>query len=149
MTIAEMRCSQAAVALIRQPTAVGWNFLCQWSDSWRALHLIGGHREGEETFRECAMREMLEELPVGFADVSVAAQPLAHLEYVTFSESAGVPTRYILEVFQTSIDSHAREKVTRQPENAWVSREQIQLGLAADGRRISPTVELILVKLGL
>ena len=150
MTAAAMRQSQAAVALIRDRQDAGCKYLCHWSASWQAFHFVGGHREGEEPFCECAVREVLEELPVVPADFSVTSEPMAHLEYVAFSGSALRLTYYVMEVFPTELNPDAaRDKVVPQPENRWVSRDEIRAGRACDGPRVSPTVDLILSKLGL
>lgn len=144
-----MRESQAAVALVREWRAGGWVFLCQWSDTWNALHFIGGHREPGETFRRCAVREAAEELAVAEGELDVAAEPLARFEYVAFSRSAGVDTRYVMEVFPTCLTAAARARATGRPENCWVGLADVRAGRTADGRPVSPSVALILGKLGL
>jgi 8-oxo-dGTP pyrophosphatase MutT (NUDIX family) len=150
MTEPTLRQSQAAVALIRVRDDAGWKYLCRWSLSWQAFHFVGGHREGVESFQDCAVREVLEELPVAPADVSVATEPMAHLEYVAFSESARQPTHYVMEVFKTDLSVDAlRDKVEPRPENRWVSRDEIRAGRAVYGIRVRPPADLILSKLGL
>lgn len=149
MTGMPLRRSEAAAALIREWRGSGWVYLCQWSDSWRAAHFVGGHREGGESFRECAVREALEELPVRPNDLWVPDEPLAHLEYVALSWSAGVPTAYAISVFRVSLATAARPGVDARPENLWVARAEARAGRAADGTRVSPTVDLILTMLGL
>ena len=143
-----IRETQAAVALIRARHPAGWKYLCQWSDTWHALHFIGGHREAGETFRECAAREVEEELALGAADFDVAAAPLAHFEYEAFSASAGVPTHYLMAVFPTELAGELGATVGDRPENAWVGTEEVRAGRTADGRRISPSVGTILARLG-
>lgn len=149
MTRRTLRESQAAVALVRTRTPSGWAYLCQWSDSWHALHFVGGHREPGETFRECAAREVTEELLITADEFEVSAEPLARLEYVAFSESAGVPTWYVMAVFPTRLTADAVRAAEGRPENGWVAVADARRGATADGRRVSPTVSLILGKLGL
>jgi 8-oxo-dGTP pyrophosphatase MutT (NUDIX family) len=139
------RRSEAAVVLVRD----GGRFLCQWSDTWHALHLVGGHREGGESFRDCAAREAAEELPAAAAGVVVAPAPAAVLEYDAFSRSAGVDTRYVVAVFPARLTTAARPGVDADPANRWVSRDDIRSGRTNDGTPVSPTVDLILTKLGL
>ena len=82
--------------------------------------------------------------------MTVRAAPLAHLEYDAYSESAGVPTHYVIEVFPVALDpAAARERVTPRAENRWVTRGEISAERTKDGTRVSPTVELILTQLGL
>jgi isopentenyldiphosphate isomerase len=141
--------SQAAVVLIRERHEDDWAYLCQWSESWRALHFIGGHRHAGETFRECAIREAMEELFVGEADIAVSAEPLAQLEYDAFSEGARVQTWYVVAVFLADLAAAVRPAVAARPENRWVGREEILAGRTHGGTRVSPTANLILTKLGL
>lgn len=149
MTPTPLRESQAAVALARTRTPGGWAYLCQWSDTWRALHFVGGHREPGESFRECAAREVQEELHLTADQFALPAEPLARLEYVAFSESARVPTWYLMAVFPLVLSDDARRRAEGEPENAWVGPADVRRGTTADGRRVSPTVSLLLGKLGL
>ena len=60
-----MRQSQATVALIR-PVHDGQNlWLAQWNPKWRQFHFVSAHRRPDETFRECLVREIAEELELG------------------------------------------------------------------------------------
>lgn len=146
MTGGPARRSEAAVVLIRD----GGRFLCQWSDAWRALHLIGGHREEDESFPACAVREAGEELPgAGPGGVVVAPVPAAELEYDAFSQSAGVLTHYVIVVFPARLSAPARAAVEADPANRWVTRDEIRSGRANDGMPVSPTVDCILTRLGL
>jgi hypothetical protein len=79
----------------------------------------------------------------------VAPAPAADLEYDTFSRSAGVPTRYRIAVFQTRLAAAARPAVDANPDNRWVTRAEVRAGRAADGTPVSPTVDLILTRIGL
>lgn len=143
-----MRESQAAVVLIREQHDAGWRYLCHWSDSWNALHFVGGHREPSETFRECAVREAQEELGIGPAEIVVEEQPLGRLEYVTFSVSAGVQTFYVIEVFYAAVDATLCHQITLfRPRNHWVSREEIRNGFTLKGLKVSITTDIILTKL--
>lgn len=141
-----LRRSEAAVVLIRE----GGRFLCQWSDAWRALHLVGGHREGDESFPACAAREAGEELPAaGPGGVVVAPAPAAEVEYDAFSRSAGAMTHYVIAVFPARLSAPARTAVEADPANRWVDRDEIRSGRANDGMPVSPTVDWILTRVGL
>ena len=49
-----MRVSEAALALITRVTPQGEaEYLTQWNEKWQAYSLIGGHREPDESFRDC------------------------------------------------------------------------------------------------
>ena len=57
-----MRLSEAAVALIRREQDGRTFWLARWNRNWRAYHLVGGHRRPGESFRDCLVREIAEEL---------------------------------------------------------------------------------------
>jgi 8-oxo-dGTP pyrophosphatase MutT (NUDIX family) len=140
--------SVSAVALIRREEEGRCLFLAQWNTHWQAFHFVSGHRLAEESFRECAVREVSEELGLSAGDdFIVADQPLAHLEYGAWSESARTETFYIVEVFPVELRPSALGPVADNPQNRWVTAAEIAAGLTADGRRVSPTMALILSKL--
>lgn len=144
-----MRESIAALALIRRIGAGGTEWLTQWNDRWEAFHLIGGQKE-DETFRHCCAREVAEELGlvegVGFR---VADEPAAHLEYVAYSRSARVETRYVAELFDVELLGDAADAVARDPANRWVTTDEITAERCRDGRRVSETTGLLLGMAGL
>ena len=57
-----MRQSIAAFAVIRRDERGQTLWLAQWNPKWGAYHFVGGHKRPEETFRECLVREIGEEL---------------------------------------------------------------------------------------
>src|SRR5437899_12918791 len=89
-----MRTSLAAFALFRCAAPGGRvEYLAQWNDAWNAFHFVGGHKEDDESFRACCVREVIEELGiVEGRDFRVAGERRNHLRYVHFSASAGVET---------------------------------------------------------
>ena len=144
-----MRTSIAAMALIRKEEGGQTLWLAQWNSRWRRFHLVGGHRESGESFRECVVREIEEELGLrDGAGVAVAAEPTAHVEFVAFSEGQREETAYTMELFDAELTTAAaREKVDAAEENRWLSESEIRLGLCKDGRPISPTLERLLAKI--
>lgn len=147
-----MRQSIAALALIRRQEEEGRaRWLTQWNRKWKAIALVGGHKRPEETFRDCVIRETEEELGLQYGtDFEVAPEPLAHLNYTAFSHSAGEETRYTIELFDVHLTNMTvEEKVSADPQNYWLDPNEIQMGLTSDGKRISPTVALLLDKAGL
>jgi 8-oxo-dGTP pyrophosphatase MutT (NUDIX family) len=145
-----MRESQAALALIHRPGRAGAEYLAQWNDNWRALHLVGGHRRPEESFRDCLCRELAEELGLRPGALGrVAQRPLAHLEYVAFSQSAREETAYTIELFEVELTPAGLQQVSADPRNAWVAEAEVRGGRAADGRPVSGTMRLLFDKAGL
>ncbi len=140
------RRSVAAVALIRRTHEGRTCYLAQWNPKWMALHFVSGHKRPEETFRECIIREISEELRLTpGTDVFFAGAPGAVLEFAAWSKSAGVETLYEMAVFQVQLSGgSAMAKVAANPDNRWVTEGEILLGQCADGTRISPTMARIL-----
>jgi 8-oxo-dGTP pyrophosphatase MutT (NUDIX family) len=144
-----MRKSQAALALICRQGPAGTEYLVQWNAKWQALHLVGGHRRPDESFRDCLVRELAEEIGLAPGDGRVAERPFAHMEYRAFSRSAGVETLYVIELFEVELSAAVLDAVAADPVNAWVEPHTIREGRAADGRAVSATVRLLFEKAGL
>jgi 8-oxo-dGTP pyrophosphatase MutT (NUDIX family) len=142
-----MRKSQGAVAVIRRPGRGGPEYLVQWNAKWRALHLVGGHRRPDESFRDCLCRELAEELGLRpDEDARVAGLPFAHLGYTAFSQSANEETAYTMELFEVELTPDALRKVSADTDNAWVGEAEVRGGRADDGRPISRTTRRLLLE---
>jgi 8-oxo-dGTP pyrophosphatase MutT (NUDIX family) len=146
----QLRQSVAAFALIRREENDQTLWLAQWNRHWNCYNLVGGHKRPDETFRECAIREVSEELQLREdEDYTVAETPTAHLDYEAWSESAGQTTAYTVEVFQVLLNgSLAIDKIDTIPINRWVTLDEVQLGRTADDRRISPTMKRLVEQVG-
>jgi 8-oxo-dGTP pyrophosphatase MutT (NUDIX family) len=141
-----MRQSIASVALIRRQQDNQTLWLAQWNPRWQKYHFVSGHKRPDETFRECMGREIGEELGLSEdIDFQLPAAPLAHLEYTAWSDSAGAETAYTMELFEVDlIGSAAREKVEINPENRWLTEEDIRSESCKDGKPVSATMTLLL-----
>ncbi len=93
----------------------GW--LARWNDNWKALFFVGGHREGDETYRECAIREIGEELGLTPSECPVSASCASHLEYRAISHSAGELTEYVIELFCSHPNQEGLRKIDGDPRN--------------------------------
>lgn len=143
-----MRQSIAAAALVRIEQNGQPLWLARWSRSWQRFHLVGGHKRPEESFRECLVREIAEELGMAEqADYEMAAQPSAHLEFTAWSEGAKEETAYTTELFEVDLRGPARTKLDAEPAVRWLSEAEIQAGCCADGKGVSQTMQLILAKI--
>lgn len=144
-----MRESVGAVALIckEQEDQVLW--LAQWNTNWQRYHFVGGHKRPNESFRDCILREVGEELRLTEGvDFTVAVEAKAHLQYVAWSESAGTETSYEMELFEVTLNgASAFEKVDANLNNRWLSEREILSQRCNDGRPVSPTIELLLRKM--
>jgi 8-oxo-dGTP pyrophosphatase MutT (NUDIX family) len=140
-----MRQSLAAVALIHREEKGERQWLAQWNRKWGAYHFVGGHKRPAETFRECLVREIAEELGLREgADYEVSSAPPIHLEFADFSESTQTQTCYIMELFGVELGSGAQAKVERNAENRWLTETEIQAGQTRDGQPVSVTMRRLL-----
>ena len=131
-----MRQSIAAFAVITREDQGRTLYLSQWNLHWRALSLVGGHKLPEESFRECVIREIGEELGLVLGDdYEISEQPPLRLEFEAFSDSAWELTAYVLEVFQVALTADsAFARIAANPDNRWVSEAEILGGRAPTGR---------------
>jgi ADP-ribose pyrophosphatase YjhB (NUDIX family) len=133
-----MRVSEAALAWIQHLGPTGPELLVQWSESWQMFSLIGGHRETGETFRDCCIREIAEELELTPDQYTVAPQPLRRVEYVAYSHSQQRETCYQIELFQASgIDW---DTAVRIPQTRWIRGDEVYARKTHDGLPISDQV---------
>jgi 8-oxo-dGTP pyrophosphatase MutT (NUDIX family) len=146
-----MRSSEASLAIITRTTFDGeTEYLTQWNEKWDAYSLVGGHREDGESFRDCCIREIEEELSLkSEVDFRVDLLPIApSLEYSAFSKSAGVETHYRFELFVTELmTDEARKKVTTNPDNRWVGVYELRGGIASNLRPIAVQVKNVVNQL--
>jgi 8-oxo-dGTP pyrophosphatase MutT (NUDIX family) len=141
------RRSVAALALITRQEQGQTLFLVQWNIHWRALSLVGGQKRPEETFRDCLVREIGEELGLALGDdYQIGDQPPVRLEFEAFSEGAWELTSYIMEIIWVALkEDSALGKVAANPDTRWVSEAEILGGRCADSTRISPTLARVLM----
>lgn len=141
-----MRRASAAFAWIERPSPEGPRVLTQWNRKWQAFNLIGGQREAGESFRECALREIVEELGVSATQFDVSAEPIAQLDFSAYSVPLGDTTAYTMALFRAALaDAAAVSLVDENPQNRWLSREELAAGTTADGRQISEVAVRFLV----
>jgi len=142
-----MRRSIAALAQICKKEDGQLRWLAQWNPNWKAFSFVGGHKRAEESFRECMVREIGEELGlVEGTDFVMAGTPAAHLEYNAWSHGAREETAYTMELFDVQLEPSARAAIEANSANRWLSEDEIRTGRSADGRPVSETVSLILTK---
>jgi hypothetical protein len=140
-----MRQSEASVALIRRTREGQTLWLAQWNPKWRAFHFISGHRRPEESFHACLVREFEEELHLREGrDYRVSPANPIHLDFVDFSVSTQVETRYIMELFNVELDPRADPTVEANSENRWLSEVEILMGRTSEGRPVSATMRRLL-----
>ena len=145
----ERRVSEASVALICRREQDQPRWLARWNRNWQCYYFIGGHRHDDETFRECLEREMQEELAVlEGIHYTVSDEPIACIDYVAESGSAGVDTQYILQVFDVRFPDDAVEDQIDSPQQVrWLAEKEIRACRSAHGELISETMAYVLARL--
>ncbi len=141
-----MRQSNASIALIRRGQGLETRWLAQWNRSWRCYNFVGGHKHDDESFRQCVIREVNEELEIAEgSDFAVAEHPLARLDYTAWSDGAGQETHYVMELFDVRlIGEAARRQVDADPRNRWLTEAEIRSCRCTDGQPVSETMGRIL-----
>jgi len=142
---APYRESVAALAIIRRQINGQECWLARWNDKWQQFSLVGGHKLPDESFRECLIREVAEELHLTpGTDFFVERSPLAHLEYFAWSKRGGEQTDYILEFFVVTLRDHVAFPPDAAPANRWLTEGEILAGQTADGALVAEVVQRIL-----
>jgi 8-oxo-dGTP pyrophosphatase MutT (NUDIX family) len=145
------RRSQAALAVIVRRDAAGrclW--LARWNRRWARFHFVGGHRRPDETFRECLLREVAEELRLTADTDYVAGEGrLARAEYTAWSERARAETHYRMELYRVRLLPTASvARAQADPLNRWLTADEIQAGRTADGRPVNESMARLLEQAG-
>jgi 8-oxo-dGTP pyrophosphatase MutT (NUDIX family) len=137
--------SEAAVAVIHRIDDGQSRWLGQWNVKWQRYHFVSGHRTPGETFRECLVREIAEELDLSEGpDYLVSTAAPIHIEFIDISQSTRTQTHYILELFRVEPSSWVRSKVESNSENRWLTESEVRAGRTTDGHPVSATMSRIL-----
>jgi NUDIX domain len=154
------RTSISSLAVIRQTGSDGLpRYLAQWNPKWQAFNWVGGHKNDDESYRACLVREIAEELgvfphpddpdavaamaPAGRNEVPrcrVDFRPLGVLEYEAFSRSANATTKYAIALFGVDLPPASIDHVSRDANNCWLTEQEIDAGICAGGRAVSETM---------
>jgi 8-oxo-dGTP pyrophosphatase MutT (NUDIX family) len=141
-----MRTSVAALALITRSRSEQTEWLAQWNERWGCYSFVGGHKRDHESFRECVVREIAEELHLEHGiDFGVSPEATFHFEYEAYSRGFGQQTQYTVELFSVELkNAAAHGKVDADPHNRWLSPANIRDEAAEDERPVSPTMGQLL-----
>jgi 8-oxo-dGTP pyrophosphatase MutT (NUDIX family) len=148
--VSPIRHSEGSVALIRDTDSTGTKrWLAEWNEGWKAYSLVGGHRDDPETFRECATREVREEVGIepGEPDGFEITAELDPRRYVAWSRRAGAYADYELYRFDVVLRAERRAAIDRVSvalDLRWLTEAEIQAGQTTDGRRVSETVAMLI-----
>lgn len=140
------RQSIGAAALIHRQGTDGTEWFARWNQNWDCFHVVGGHKWEGESFRECMLRELGEELGLSNGQLLVVpAEPVHMATYAAWSERAGEVTDYTLALFAVSASPDLGSKaVASQQEVRWITEDEILAGVCDDGLRVSDTFKTLL-----
>jgi 8-oxo-dGTP pyrophosphatase MutT (NUDIX family) len=143
-----MRVSEAALALFKRLGVDSTQeYLTQWNDAWQMFALVGGHVEPGESFHQCCVREVEEELYlIADVDFEVGPRPLVpKCVYTAMSGSKGVETRYCVELFPAEfLHVDAEAKVNSDLANRWLTEAEVRRLVTVDNKPVSAQVETVL-----
>ena len=144
-----MRESIAALAVIRRLVNGQSQWLAQWNPAWQRYSFVGGHKLPDESFRECVVREIGEELGLNEpADVRVADHSLAWCRFESWSESAGAITQYEITLFEAEPAGDAAWRtISANAANRWLTAAEIRALRTTDDLPVSETLGHLLSKL--
>lgn len=151
--VKQLRKSEGGIAIIRGKDHNGHDaWLAQWNEGWESFALLGGQREGDETFRQCVEREVIEELEIpGGEAAGFAVGAEMPLDYVAWSRRAGEYTAYTTRVFPVTLSPRrlaASNVAEKKLHLHWLTEAEIRKQETTDGRRVSETVEVLLTMSG-
>ena len=110
-----MRKSVASIALISREAHGQTLWLAQWNQGWRSFSFVGGHKREQESFRECVIREIEEELGLREGqDVRIALTPLKAVAYIDVSRRTGEETEYDIALLRGEPDRSWRSDRNRR-----------------------------------
>lgn len=138
----------AAFGLIKISGRDQTRYLLQYNRKWLWFNLIGGKIEAGETPWQAIVREIEEELNLVYQkDFTVLESPLAFYETTEFSKREQIEKHYKMHFFEVNLLVSEEELVGRlsaNPENLWVTCEEIQNGFSKDGKALSYLVRDLL-----
>ncbi|MBL8826954.1 MAG: NUDIX hydrolase [Planctomycetaceae bacterium] len=124
-------------------------YLANWNEKWHAWSWVGGHKRDDESFRECVVREVHEELGLDPAtDYTVAERELKRLDNVAMSASAGAVTNYVLVWFAVQLAPAAIARLADNTQVRWLTEREIIDLHTADGQPVSSTMLKLIETLG-
>lgn len=138
-----MRNSEASVGVFQRLVDGKSQWLLRWNHRWERYSFIGGHREGDETPRECLVREIEEE--IGFIDgreYSIVREYPIPVEFEAWSESAQEQTHYRFSLFDVKLADTS--VVVSDPKLRWVALPEIEACQCRDGHRIGEVVKRLI-----
>ena len=133
--------SEGGIALITREVNGETEYLAQWNDKWKAFFFVGGHREDGESFRQCVIREVCEELEVEEDSFEISQEPIRELDYLAISNRTRGLISYKHEIFKVGIENIT---LALNLKNLWLTQNEIFNGEANDGRPVSQTTSLVL-----
>lgn len=136
------------VALISRKQEERLEWLSHWNDELQKFDFVGGPKRQDESFRDCAVRELVQSLGLRKdKDFIVSGGPRAHLDFTAESEATGEETQYVIEVFEAQLfGKTSRDTLDADPRTRWLTEEEIRARQTSDGQPVSELTAAVFAK---
>lgn len=136
-----------AIALIRRDRMAGRDeWLALWNAGRGCYQFVEAHKLDDETFRQSLLREIAwtTGLRIG-KDFLVAGGPRAHLQFGEVEQCDAEPIWFVVEFYLVELMGKRHcDILDDHDEIRWVTAENVQAGIASDGRPICPRLLALL-----
>ena len=134
-----------SVALIPESSGLNSGWLSIWDNNRSCFDFVTAERCGDESFRDCVHREVLESLELTKRDVLVSNMAQLNLEFVdtlpgSVSDSHIAISFYLVHLYSRA----ARQAVEEMVEGRWLTGKELLHGETTDGWSVSPTLSYVL-----
>lgn len=134
-----------SVALIPDWAESNSKWSCVWDNVRSCFDFVTAERSGNESFRDCIHREVLEALSLTKRHVLVANMAQLNLEFVdalpeSTSDSHIAVSFYLVHLYSRAARLAGKEMV----EGRWLTGKELLNGETTDGWRVSPNLSYLL-----
>ena len=134
-----------SVALIPDSTETKPKWLCVWDNNRSCFDFVTAERCGNESFRDCIHREVLESFGLTKRDVLVSNMAQLNLEFVDTPPESKTNLHIAVSFYLIHLYSRAaRHAVKEMVEGRWLTGNELLHGETIDGWSVSPTLSYLL-----
>ena len=123
--------------------------MVRWNEKWGCYNFVSGHKLTVESFRECLVREIHEELGlIETRDYTIRPEPPVRTVFVAWSESARVETKYTMALFAVNLADNVLQRISSAQEIRWLSLEELRGRKCRDDKPVSEIAAQLLAAAG-